>query len=61
MDHYKNRDKVKKNKSLGAILMQKVRGLTKVRVHFVYGSKSWWISRSEFTVLAQSVGINLMV
>jgi len=27
MDHYKNREKQKKNKSFGAILMEKVRGL----------------------------------
>ena len=30
MDHYKNREKQKKNKSFGAMLIQKMRGLTKV-------------------------------
>ena len=32
MDHYKNREKQKKNKSFGAMLIQKMRGLTKVRM-----------------------------
>ena len=31
MDHYKNREKQKKNKSFGAMLIQKMRGLTKVQ------------------------------
>ena len=33
MDHYKNREKQKKNKSFGAMLIQKMRGLTKVSYH----------------------------
>ena len=45
MEHYKNREKQKKNKSFGAMLLQKVRGGLKVNISMVIWDK-WFLTDS---------------